>query len=329
MNKSRPLAAPLVVLSLLSLAPAAELELVQTITLKGKAGNLDHLALDAKRDRLLVANKANNTLDVVDLKAGTLLKQVPNQTGIQGIAIAPDLNRVFVGLGTNGLCNVLDAETYKAVKTIKFADDADNVRYNPKTQLVYVAHAEQSLGVISAKTSALKKDIKLPGAAEGFQLEEKRALLYLNTPSPSQVVVINTEDNEVVKSYPVKMAGGGHPLALDEANHRAFIGCRKEPMIVVMDTETGQELGGAPIPGGIDDLFFDAGRKRLYASCADGFLVVLKQLDADHVEVVEKIETVKGARTCLSVPEAGRIYLAVPRQEGKDGPEIRVYQTKP
>src|SRR5436305_10551814 len=153
---------------------AAEFELVQTIALKGKAGGLDHLALDAKRDRLLVANKTNNTLDIVDLKAGSLLQQVPNQTGIQGVAYAPEVDRVYVGLGTNGLCNVFDANTLKAVKTIKFADDCDNVRYNPKTQLVYVAHAEQSLGVISAKTNALKADIKLPAAAEALVLEARR-----------------------------------------------------------------------------------------------------------------------------------------------------------
>src|SRR5713226_427343 len=148
-------AAPLVAFTLLTAASAAELELVQTIPLKGKAGNLDHVVIDAKRDRLLVANKANNTLDVVDLKDGKLFKQVSNQTGIQGIAYAADLDRVFVGLGTNGLCNVLDGENYKPVKTIKFADDCDNVRYNPRTQLVYVAHAEKALGVINAKTGAL------------------------------------------------------------------------------------------------------------------------------------------------------------------------------
>ena len=44
--------------------------------------------------------------------------------------------------------------------------------------------------------------------------------------------------------------------------------------------------------------------------------------------VVEKIATVKDAKTCLFVPETGRLYLAVPRQEGKEGPEIRIYQTK-
>ncbi len=310
-------------------AAAADLELVQTIPLKGKPGALDHLALDSKRGRLLVANKANNTLDVVDLKAGTLVRQVPNQTGVQGIAYAADLDRVYVGLGTNGLCNVLDGESYKAVKTIKFADDADNVRYNPGTQTAYVAHAEKSLGVISARTNILKTDIKLPAAAEAFVLEAKRPRIYLATPEPCQVVVIDTAKNEVATAYPVKTAGGAHPVALDEAAHRVYLGCRKEPTVVVLDTESGKEVGSAPIPGDVDDLFLDAGRKRLYASCGEGFLAVLKVTDADHLEVAEKIPTVKGARTCLFVPETGRLYLAVPRQEGKDGPEIHVYQAKP
>jgi DNA-binding beta-propeller fold protein YncE len=322
-------AAALAALWLSTPAPAAELERVQTIALKGKPGGLDHLAIDAKRQRLFVANKANNTLDVVDLKAGKLLLQKPSQTAIQGIAYAPDLDRVFVGLGSNGLCNVFDGETYGIKKTIKFKDDADNVRYNPALHRVYVAHAENALGVIDAKTFALKADIKLPGAAEGFQIETKRPRIYLNTPSPSQVVVIDTDKNEVVTAYPVKRAGGGHPLALDEANHRVFVGCRKEPMIVVLDGETGKEVAGVPIPAGVDDLFLDGQRKRLYASCGEGFLVVLKQVDADRLETLEKVPTAKGAKTCLYVPETGRLYLAVPRQEGKAGPEVWVYQAKP
>jgi DNA-binding beta-propeller fold protein YncE len=325
--RSLNLAVALLTITFWSAAGAAELELVQTIPLKGKAGGLDHLALDAKRDRLLVANKANNTLDVVDLKAGSLLSQVGNQTGVQGIAYAADVDRIYIGLG-NGLCNVLDGESYKAVKTIKFTDDCDNVRYNPKTQLVYVAHSEKSLGVVSAKTNALKADIKLPASAESFALEEKRPRIYLANPSPCQIVVIDTEKNEVATTYPVKSASEAHPVSLDETNHRIYVGCRKEPKVVVLDTETGKELGDVSIPEGVDDLFLDAGRKRLYASCGEGFIAVLKVVDADHVEFVEKIPTVKGAKTCLYVADRGKLYLAVPRQEGKEGPEIHVYQVK-
>jgi DNA-binding beta-propeller fold protein YncE len=308
---------------------AAELELVQTIPLKGKAGGLDHLALDAKRERLFVANKANNTLDIVDLKNGKLLQQKPNQTGIQGIAYAPDLDRVFVGLDSNGLCNAFDGATYKLLKTVSFKDDADNVRYNPAKRVVYVAHAEKALGVIDAKTYAKKADIKLPAAAEGFQIESKRPRLYLVTPTPSQLVLIDTDKNAVVTTYPIKSAAGGHPVALDEANHRVMIGCRKEPMLVVLDTETGKEVATVPIAGDVDDVYLDAKRKRLYASCGEGSIVVIEQQGADQYKEVERVPTVKGAKTCFYAPETGRLYLAVPRQEGKDGPEVRVYQAKP
>ncbi|HEX3150171.1 MAG TPA: hypothetical protein VHR66_18990 [Gemmataceae bacterium] len=320
--------ATLAILLLCTSAPAAELELVQTIQLKGKPGGLDHVALDAKRDRLFVANKTNSTLDVVDLKAGMMIRQIPNQTGVQGIAYAADVDRIYVGLGTNGLCNVFDGDSFKAVKTIKFADDCDNVRYHAKTQMVYVAHAEKSLGVISAKTNALKADIKLPASAEGFVLEEGRQLLYLSTPSPCQVVVIDTGKNEVVKTYPIKTAGGAHPIALDEAAHRVYVGCRKEPKVVIVDTESGKEVGDAAIPEDVDDLFVDVPRKRVLVSCGEGFIAVLKVTDADHLELVEKIPTAKGAKTCLYVPETGKLYLAVPRQEGKEGPEVRVFQVK-
>src|SRR5437588_11545609 len=91
------------------------LERVQVIPLHGRLDKkLDHMTLDARRDRLLVANMANRTLDVIDLKAGKLLKEVPDQRGIQGAAYSPELDRVVVGLGVGGFCNAFDGETSKS-----------------------------------------------------------------------------------------------------------------------------------------------------------------------------------------------------------------------
>jgi hypothetical protein len=309
-------------------AADSAMELKQTIELKGKAGSLDHLAIDGKRDRLFVANKANNTLDIVDLKSGKLFQQIPNQGGIQGIAYAPDLDRVIVGLGTGGFCNFFDGEKYKLLETLNFTDDSDNVRYDPRTQLVYVAHAEKALGVADAKNMKKATDIKLPGTAEGFQIEKKRPRLYVNIPSPSEVVVIDTEKNEILNRYKVEMAGGQHPMVLDEANHRLYLGCRKKPMVVIMDSETGKEIAGVDIPGEIDDLWLDTKNKRLYASCGDGAIAVLKQLAPDKYEVAEKIETPKGAKTSYFDAETGRFFLGVPRTAATKAPEIRVYQIR-
>lgn len=310
-------------------ADPPSLEQIQTIDLLGKAGKLDHLIVENKSERLFQANKVNNSIDVVDLKNGKLLTQITKQAGVQGLAYATDLERLYAGLGTGGYCNIFDGKNLKLLKTVKFFDDADNVRYNPRTHLVYVAHAEKMLGVIDGKALQLKTDIKLPGPAESFQLESSRPRLYLNSPSPSQVIVIDTDKNEVIKSYPLKMAAANYPLALDESNHRLFIGCRKKPMLVVMDSESGAEITGLEIPADTDDLFYDAKRKRIYVSCGEGYLAVIRQIDADHYDVLERIQTKKDARTCYFDAETGRLYLAVPRQAGKAGPEIWVYQARP
>ena len=110
----------------------------------------------------------------------------------------------------------------------------------------------------------------------------------MNTPSPSQVHVIDTTKNAVAASYPLKKAAANYTLALDEANHRVFVGCRKPAMVVVLDSETGKELAGVPIPTDTDDLFFDGKRKRLYAACGEGYLAVIRQIDADRYELQDR-----------------------------------------
>src|SRR6266446_3256147 len=89
---------------------SSRLEFVQDISLQGKAGRFDHLVLDANGQHLFVANLSNDTLDVVDLKAGKLIKQIPGQQKIQGVAYAPEVDGIFVGNGKDGVCNVFDGK---------------------------------------------------------------------------------------------------------------------------------------------------------------------------------------------------------------------------
>lgn len=309
-------------------AAAASLELIQTIPLRGVAGRLDHLALDSTGNRLFIANLSNNTFDIVDLKAGKLIKQIPNQQKIQGIAYVPDLDRIFVGNGKDGVCNVFDGKDYGLVHSIKL-DDADNVRYDARTKQVYVTHAEHALSVIDPQKMEVKATIKLPGPPEALQLDPTRPRLYVNITEPSLVAVVDTEKNQVVNKFPLTRARANYPLALDAKGGRLFVGCRRSPTVVVLDANSGKEVAGIEIPGDTDDLFFDAKLQRLYVSCGSGFLAVLQRKDADHHEVVERIATGKLARTCLFDPESGRLYLPVPRQDGKDNPELRVFQAKP
>jgi hypothetical protein len=327
---SRKPHAPLLALALLSAASPAPgagsgLELVREIPLKGKAGRLDHLALDARGGRLFIANLSNDSLDVVDLKAGRLVKQIPGQKKAQGVAYVPGLDRVFVGTG-GGACNVFGGRDYSLLRSIKLPD-ADNVRYDPRSGRVYVAHAEKSLTAIDAKTFETKAAIKLPGAAEAFQLDPGGHRIFLNSPEAGRVVVIDTRKDRVTASYPLKRAGANYPLAVDATRRRLFVGCREPAAVVVLDAGDGHEVARVGIPKDTDDLYYDATRKRVYATCGQGYVAVIAQVDADHYRLAEKVPTARGARTGLFDPGSGRLYVVLPAGGGK-GPRVRVYQAK-
>jgi DNA-binding beta-propeller fold protein YncE len=307
------------------------LERIGTIALKGQVGGLDHLAIDQKRARLFVANTSNNTLDVVDLKAGKLLKQVPDQGSIRGIDYSSEVDRIFTGCGAGGVCNTLDGESYELIKSVPLGEDADNVRYNPRTQRIYVVHADKELSVIDAKDFSFRSPIALPENLGAFKLEKGRLRMYVNA-KVGQVIAIDTEKDEVIGRFPVAPAGANAAVAIDEPNHRLFIGCRTNPALVVMDSDTGKIVASVPIPADVDDLSFDPARDRIYASCGEGAIAVIRRLDANCYEPLATIKTVKRARTSIFNPEDGSLYLAVPRlaeRQDQENPEVWVYRAQP
>ena len=52
------------------------LRLLQTIPLPNVEGRIDHLAIDLKGQRLFVAALGNNTLEVIDLRAGKRIRGI-------------------------------------------------------------------------------------------------------------------------------------------------------------------------------------------------------------------------------------------------------------
>src|SRR5205823_7382227 len=113
-------------------------------------------------------------------------------------------------------------------------------------------------------------------------------------------------------TWPVSTAEANFPMAIDEGNHRLFVGCRRPAKALVFDTTTGKEIASFDIVGDTDDLFYDAGRKRLYVSGGEGFIDVFQQQYTNRFARLARVATAAGARTSLFVPEQSRLYLAVP-----------------
>jgi YVTN family beta-propeller protein len=303
------------------------LKLTQTIPLPGVQGRFDHFAIDTQGRRLFLAALGNNTLEVIDLATGKRIQSVTGMSKPTGILYQPESNRIFVANGDDGTLKMVDGASYKITGSLGSLDDADNLRYDPKTKLAYLGYGEGALGVIDVSSGKEIAAVKLPKHPESFQLEKQGKRVFVNVPDAKQVAVIDREQRTVVETWPMAKYQANFPMALDEANHRLFIGCRKPARLVVLDTSTGKPVTDLAISGDTDDLFYDAARKRIYLSCGEGYIDVIDQRNPDTYESRERIPTRPGARTSFFSPELKQFYLAVP-QRGNQPAELRIYQTQ-
>jgi outer membrane protein assembly factor BamB len=181
--------------------------------------------------------------------------------------------------------------------------------------------------VLDPGTRTSTAQIPLDGHPESFQLDAA-GRIYVNVPQRQKIAVVDVAKGAVIASWPLSGVAANYPMALDEGNHRVFVATRRPPRLLAFDATTGRNVATVEIDGDADDLFYDAARRRLYAICGDGSVVVLGQADADHYQALARVPTVDGARTGLYVPELKRLYVAVPRRTNPVA-EIRVFDVGP
>ena len=303
----------------------AELQLKQTIPLPGVEGRIDHFALDAAGERLFVCALGNNTVEVLDLRKGERVRSITGLGAPQGIVYIPELDRLFVANDKGGICKIYDAKSYQLVGEINFKDDADNVRYDDSSKRIYVGFGSGGIGIISSAEGKTVGSIKLAAHPEAFELEKQGHRIFVNVPNARQVTLIDREKGEVSATWKTDGAFGNFPMALDENNHRLFIGCRMPSKLVVLNTESGDVVTSIGISGDPDDVFYDSKRHRIYAICGAGKIDIIEQTDASNYKAITKIDTADGARTGLFVPERDSLFVAVPHR-GSQQAEIRRYQ---
>jgi DNA-binding beta-propeller fold protein YncE len=310
---------------------SAPLVLVRIIPIPGVAGRFDHMAVDNNGGRVFAAVYGNDSVEVLDTARGRRDRSV--QEGFikpQMVAYLPDLNRIVVSSEGDGSCKILDANTYKLVDTVKFSDDADQLRYDPAAKRVYVGYGDGAIGMFDATTNKkIGEDFPVGAHPESFQLEEHGPKIFVNLASISQIAVIDRNTRKIEK-WKLQSAGTNFPMALDESHRRLFVGARKPARLLVLDMDTGKEI--ASLPGAIDtdDMSYDSDRKRIYVTSGEGFIFVYQQMDPDRYERIAKIPTTIGARTSAYTGQVGKhnsLYLAVPARANR-GAELWVYETR-
>ena len=314
-----------------SVIPEGEKPLVLTeaIPLENAKGRFDHFT--SSGSKLFVSALGSNAVEVINIGGRTLEHTIYGVPDPQGLAFSREANRLFVGSGA-GKVHVYDGTSFDLMSTVDFEGGADNLRYDAPSKRVYVGCGDDAqtgaIATIDAiTTKRLDEEYKLGGEPESFQLEKSGPNIYVNVPDLKQIVVINRTTKAITR-WPLKGVESNFPMALDEADHRLFVGTHVPPRLVVFDTASGQMIAAVPSVQDMDDLYYDADRKRVYMPGGEGFIDVFQMIDPDHYRLLAKIPTAIGAKTAgyygKQAKGFDRFYLAVPARGGQSA-EVRIY----
>jgi len=300
------------------------LKLEKTIELPEVQGRIDHMSIDVKGERLFVSALGNNTLEVIDLKAGKRANTISGLKEPQGVLFVANNDRLFVASSKDGTVKMFDGTSLKLLKTIEYGDDADNLRFDSNRQRVFVGYGDGALAELDTDGNKIA-EIKLDAHPESFQLEKKSPRIYVNLPKSRKIAVVDREAHSIVTTWGTGMSLANYAMALDEADHRLFVVTRYPARLLVVDTASGKIVQKLSAVGDCDDVFYDQSRKRIYASGGEGAISVFEQQDADHYEEVARSATMKGARTSFFSPDLSRLYLAA-RRQGPSPAMIQVFE---
>jgi YVTN family beta-propeller protein len=314
----RPRAGVLVLVLLMPVGAHTEtaeppLVLESKILLGEVRGRIDHLGFDSKRQRLYVAELGNDSLGVVDLGAGKVVRRIAGLSEPQGVAYEPMTDTVYVANAGDGSVRILRGEDQVPVERIDLGDDADNVRIDAPRKRVLVGYGKGALAIIDPAMRVKTAEIRLAGHPESFQIDDTQ--VFINVPDDGAISMVDLRSGaaRTLRTGPLR---ANFPMAIDREAHRVLVAFRSPPTLLALASGDGQTLAKIETCGDADDVFVDAKRRRIYVSCGEGAIDVIEPQESGYRHAA-KIATMPGARTALFVPERDRLYLAVRAAAGE------------
>ena len=315
----------------------APLKLIATIPLLGlHDGDFDHFAPDVDGHRLFLTGEENEKVLVLDTNTNQLIHTIEDVKAPHAILFRKDLRKLFIVAGDASAVQVYDSDSYKLIGEVKVSIDADSIAYEPASHYLYVvnggreAHTPYSLiSVIDTDNSKKLRDVKIDtNHVEAIVPEKSGPRMFCNLTGESAVGVLDRNTSALLATWPLPAGAKLNvAMALDEADHRLFVGTRNPGQLIILNSDSGKVITTVPAVGMVDDMSYDAQHKRLYLA-GDGALDVFEQKDPDHYALLAKIPGGFRAKTGILVPELNRYYLAVPHHENRDA-EVRVYEIQP
>ncbi len=270
-------------------------------------------ATHAQQPRLLVAQKGEQSVAIVDPASGTILASVPEggTTGHEVVA-SPDGHFAYVpiygnsGVGKPGTDGsnliVIDIAAQKVIGNVDFGH---GVRphmpiFGPKDGLLYVTtELDQSITQIDPKTLRIIASIPT-GQPQSHMLALSHDGLrgYTSNVGPGTVSVLDIPNRKTLKIIPI--SGEIQRISISPDDHWVFTADQVKPQLVVIDSTSSQVAHWIPLEGhGYGSAPTLDGRWLLITIPAKNKVAVI---DLQSMQVVRSVDTPADPEELLMQP---------------------------
>ncbi|HKR94349.1 MAG TPA: YncE family protein, partial [Candidatus Angelobacter sp.] len=168
----------------------------------GGDGGWDYLTFDPAGKRLFISRGTH--VMVVDPSKGSVIGDIPNTTGVHGIALAQDLGKGFTSNGRENTVTVFDLKTLKETTKIKIdGENPDAILYDPATHRVFTFNGRsKNSTVIDATKDTVVATIPLDGKPE-FGATDGKGKVFVNIEDKSELTAIDAKNAKVLNTWPL------------------------------------------------------------------------------------------------------------------------------
>ncbi len=279
---------------------------VQTTRIGGDGG-WDYVVIDPSQHRLFLSRSTH--VMVFDTDRNSVIGDIPNTSGVHGVALAPELNRGFVSDGRDSSVTMFDYHTLATTGVIHGTGaNPDAILYDPATQRVFTFNGRSGdATVIDAKAGTIVGTVPLGGKPEAANVDG-HGRIFVNIEDKGEVVAFDARTLAVQSRWPV--AGCEEPTGqgIDRAHTLLFLACSGSHVMAVVNYTTGAVVTTLPTGAGADGAAFDPGTQLAFTSNGEGTLTVVHEDSPTAFTVRGNVPTQRGARTMSLDAQSHRVY---------------------
>jgi DNA-binding beta-propeller fold protein YncE len=304
---------------------------ISSIDVPGPKGKrFDYLTIDPSRHLLLSTHLGAGMLYAIDLQSNKVVKTFEDLPGIEGVELAPDVNKAYTSNWLENKIGVIDLRQMKLIKKLPTESKPDGLTYAAPFHKMYVSdergHAE---AIVDVNRDEIVTTLHFKSETGNPRYDPVSKRVYLNLQDKNVIAEIDPATDKEVAEYPVGKCRGNHGMALDSEHRLAFLSCEENDLMTVFSLDTHEPIAYFPQAKGGDVIAFDPGLKRIYVACYEGAISVVQEDDATHFRKLGDVPVQKKVHSLAIDPGNHRIYAPEQEENGAPAARIAVFEAVP